>query len=403
MDVNRLDLPPPGVAGSFDLSSYLREDVRAAFLEPDVLIEPAEQEVVQRSAQRTAQPSGQAAGEIDSAAVQQPAVQQPSVQPAAQPAAQLETDLGTAGHAAPSPYDIALELGTAGKAAPSHDRNACMLGTAGDAAPSQHGNALELGTAGKAAPSHNRHAFGLGTAGDAAPSQYDSVAELGTAGNAAPSQNRNGSRIAASDGSKQSRAPAATPVGRACSRLTTEELPRGHRRRAGRAQPPQRQLERCSAWRRNAGGLSRRAARRSPAWESKRRAGAMGDGAPPREPRRSHSVSVTAPRTEGVRRAPGSVSAQEVHGAVAGGAGQRSRQARPAPAAPKKEQRTRVPYTFAGLACGLVRRIAQCAGAFASYLRSAERLEQSAQRGVLESTPQKRGESVLFPLPLPST
>ena len=248
--------------------------------------------------------------------------------------------LGTAGHAAPSPYDIALELGTAGKAAPSHNRNACVLGTAGDAAPSQHGNALELGTAGNAAPSHNRHAFGLGTAGVAAPSQYDSVAELGTAGNAAPSQNRNGSRIAASDGSKQSRAPAATPVGRACSRLTTEELPRGHRRRAGRAQLPQRQLERCSAWRRNAGGLSRRAARRSPAWESKRRAGAMGDGAPPREPRRSHSVSVTAPRTEGVRRAPGSVSAQEVHGAVAGGAGQRSRQARPAPVAPKKEQRT---------------------------------------------------------------
>ena len=79
VDVNRLDLPPPGVAGSFDLSSYLREDVRAAFLEPDVLIEPAEQEVVQRSAQRTAQPSGQAAGEIDSAAVQQPAVQQPAV------------------------------------------------------------------------------------------------------------------------------------------------------------------------------------------------------------------------------------------------------------------------------------------------------------------------------------
>ena len=117
--------------------------------------------------------------------------------------------LGTAGHAAPSPYDIALELGTAGKAAPSHNRNACVLGTAGDAAPSQHGNALELGTAGNAAPSHNRHAFGPGTAGDAAPSHYDSVAELGTAGNAAPSQNRNGSRIAASDGSQQSRAPAA--------------------------------------------------------------------------------------------------------------------------------------------------------------------------------------------------
>ena len=77
MDVDRLDLPPPGVAGSFDLSSYLREDVRAAFLEPDALIEPAERDVVQPCAQLAVQPS-------DSAAVQQPTVQ-PEVQPAARP------------------------------------------------------------------------------------------------------------------------------------------------------------------------------------------------------------------------------------------------------------------------------------------------------------------------------
>ena len=63
VDVDRLDLPPPGVAGSFDLSSYLREDVRAAFLEPDVLIEPA-----------------------DPSAVQPPTVQ-PEMQPAARPEA----------------------------------------------------------------------------------------------------------------------------------------------------------------------------------------------------------------------------------------------------------------------------------------------------------------------------
>ena len=70
---------------------------------------------------------------------------------------------------------------------------------------------------------------------------------------------------------------------------------------------------------------------------------------------------------------------------------------------PAKELRTRLPSTFVGLACGLVRRISQCSGAFASYLRSAERFVQGAQRGVLESTPQKRGESALFPLPLPPT
>ena len=70
---------------------------------------------------------------------------------------------------------------------------------------------------------------------------------------------------------------------------------------------------------------------------------------------------------------------------------------------PAKEPRTRFPSTFVGLACGLVRRISQCSGAFASYLRSAERFVQGAQRGVLESTPQKRGESALFPLPLPPT
>ena len=49
-----------------------------------------------------------------------------------------------------------------------------------------------------------------------------------------------------------------------------------------------------------------------------------------------------------------------------------------------------------------MRRLAQCAGAFASYLRSAERLGQSDPRDVLESKPQKRGKSALFPLPLPS-
>ena len=49
-----------------------------------------------------------------------------------------------------------------------------------------------------------------------------------------------------------------------------------------------------------------------------------------------------------------------------------------------------------------MRRLAQCAGAFASYLRSAERFGQSDPRDVLESKPQKRGKSALFPLPLPS-
>ena len=70
---------------------------------------------------------------------------------------------------------------------------------------------------------------------------------------------------------------------------------------------------------------------------------------------------------------------------------------------PAKEPRTRFPSTFVGLACGLVRRISQCSGAFASYLRSAEHVAQGAQRGVLESKPQKRGEPALFPLPLPPT
>ena len=50
-----------------------------------------------------------------------------------------------------------------------------------------------------------------------------------------------------------------------------------------------------------------------------------------------------------------------------------------------------------------MRRIAHCSGAFASYLRSAEHVAQGAQRGVLESKPQKRGEPALFPLPLPPT
>ena len=101
-----------------------------------------------------------------------------------------EYGLGTAGHAAPSPYDAAFKLGTAGNAAPSHNRNTSGLGAAGHAAPSPHDIALELGTAGNAAPSHNRNACVLGTAGDAAPSQHGNALELGTAGNAAPSHNR---------------------------------------------------------------------------------------------------------------------------------------------------------------------------------------------------------------------
>ena len=130
MDVDRLDLPPPGVAGSFDLSSYLREDVRAAFLEPDVLIEPAEQEAVQPP---------------DSAAVQQPTVQPNN--DAAGP--------GTAGNAAPSPDRTAAGLGPAGFAAPSPNIGAAGLGTAGDAAPSPDRTAAGLGLAGYAAPSPN--------------------------------------------------------------------------------------------------------------------------------------------------------------------------------------------------------------------------------------------------------
>ena len=39
VDVDRLDLPPPGVAGSFALAEYLRDDVKAGFEEPDRLLQ----------------------------------------------------------------------------------------------------------------------------------------------------------------------------------------------------------------------------------------------------------------------------------------------------------------------------------------------------------------------------
>ena len=108
-------------------------------------------------------------------------------------------------------------------------------------------------------------------------------------------------------------------------------------------------------------------------------------------------------RAPGLGEAPSAIGAQKKeHGAVAGEAGQRNRQVPPASEPPRKRQRTSVPCTFAGLACGLVRRISQCAGAFASYLRSAELFAQSGQRDVLDPKPQKRGKAALFPLPLPS-
>ena len=133
--------------------------------------------------------------------------------------------LGTAGHAAPSPYDIALELGTAGKAAPSHNRNAGVLGTAGDAAPSQHGNALELGTAGNAAPSHNRHAFGglgVGTEGGDGP-----AAPLeGCHAPSPPHLVASGSGRGFGMKRKRAVATRQAQAVRACSRLPPDELPR---------------------------------------------------------------------------------------------------------------------------------------------------------------------------------
>ena len=113
-------------------------------------------------------------------------------------------------------------------------------------------------------------------------------------------------------------------------------------RRAGHDPSPQRQPDRCNAWRCTAGGPTGAGAQRpSPAGCA--RDGASASGARPRKPRHIRSRSGGERGVRGVRRPSEAVSAQERHGAAAGGAGQRNRQARPAPVRLEEGQRTRVP------------------------------------------------------------